>query len=92
VAGECVVDPGIVARLMNQHRPDSPLARLTDREREILASMAEGRSNAGIATQLRIGERTVESTCAQVFRKLDLAPDPDHNRRVLAVLHLLREQ
>jgi DNA-binding NarL/FixJ family response regulator len=53
--------------------------------------MAEGRSNAGIATLLTISERTVESTCAQLFRKLDLEPDPDHNRRVLAVLEMLRE-
>lgn len=88
--GETVVDPGVVSRLMHRHRPDSPLARLTDREQEILAAMAEGRSNSGIAVLLGIGERTVESACAQLFRKLDLEPDPDHNRRVLAVLELLR--
>ena len=64
--------------------------RLTDRERETLALMAEGRSNAGIATQLGVSERTVESTCAQVFRKLDLEPAADVNRRVLAVLMMLR--
>ena len=52
--------------------------------------MAEGRSNAGIAHRLQVSERTVEAACAQVFRKLDLEPDRDSNRRVLAVLSLLR--
>ena len=74
--GETVVDPGIVSRLMHRHRPDSPLARLTDREQQVLVAMAEGRSNAGIATLWGISERTVESTCAQLFRKLDLRPWP----------------
>jgi DNA-binding NarL/FixJ family response regulator len=88
--GECVVDPTIVARLMQRRRPDSPLTLLTGRERDILALMAEGRSNAGIAAELEISERTVEAACAQVFRKLGLEPSPDLNRRVLAVLTLLR--
>ena len=88
--GECVLDPTIVARLMRRKRPDSPLGRLTAREAEALAAMAEGRSNAGIARQLGVSERTVESMCAQVFQKLDLAPSHDVNRRVLAVLTLLR--
>jgi DNA-binding NarL/FixJ family response regulator len=88
--GECVVDPTIVARLMQRKRPDSPLTLLTPRERDILALMAEGRSNAGIAAELGISERTVEAACAQLFRKLDLEPSPDVNRRVLAVLTLLR--
>ncbi len=90
MAGECVVDPAIVDRLMQQERADSPLARLTPRERQTLALMGEGRSNAAIATRLDVGERTVESLCAALFRKLDLEPDPDVNRRVLAVLALLR--
>jgi len=51
--------------------------------------MAGGRSNAGIASQLNVSERTVEATCAQVFRELDLEPSPDVNRRVSAVLYLL---
>ena len=55
-----------------------------------LALVAEGRSNAGIARQLDVSERTVEAACAQVFQKLDLEPSPDVNRRVLAVLTLLR--
>lgn len=88
--GECVIDPTIVAQLMRGRRPDSPLERLTDREREILALMAEGRSNAGIARELGISERTVEAASAVVFQKLDLEPSPDLNRRVLAVLTLLR--
>ncbi len=87
--GECVIDPTIVAQLMRGRRPDSPLARLTSREREILALMAEGRSNAGIARELGISERTVEAASAVVFQKLDLEPSPDLNRRVLAVLTLL---
>jgi DNA-binding NarL/FixJ family response regulator len=88
--GECVIDPTIVARLMKRQRPESPLAALTPREQDILALMAEGRSNAGVAGELGISERTVEAMCAQVFRKLDLQPSPDVNRRVLAVLTLLR--
>jgi DNA-binding NarL/FixJ family response regulator len=88
--GECVIDPTIVARLMRGRRQDSPLDRLTGRERDILALMAEGRSNAGIARELGISERTVEAASAIVFQKLDLEPSPDLNRRVLAVLTLLR--
>ena len=88
--GECVIDPTIVARLLSRRRRDSPLERLTEREHEILGLMAEGRSNAGIAVRLHVSERTVEAACAQVFRKLDLDPDRDSNRRVLAVLSLLR--
>jgi len=88
--GECVIDPTIVARLFERHRPDSPLTRLTEREMEILALIAEGRSNAGVAKALTISERTVEAACAQLFRKLDLQPSPEENRRVLAVLAFLR--
>ena len=88
--GECVIDPTIVARLMGRRRAGSSLDRLTAREREVLGLMAEGRSNAGIARQLEISERTVEAACAQIFQKLDLIQSPDENRRVLAVLELLR--
>jgi DNA-binding NarL/FixJ family response regulator len=87
---ECVLDPTIVARLMQRQRPDSPLTQLTAREREILALMAEGRSNAAIASELTISERTVEAASAQLFRKLGLEPSADVNRRVLAVLTALR--
>jgi DNA-binding NarL/FixJ family response regulator len=88
--GECVIDPTIVSRLMQRRRPGSPLTHLTQRERDTLALMAEGRSNSGIAGELEISERTVEAACAQLFRKLGLEPSPDVNRRVLAVLTLLR--
>ena len=66
------------------------LARLTDRERDVLRLIAEGRSNAGIAAQLYLAGKTVESICSQIFRKLDLEPSQEMNRRVLAVLILLR--
>jgi DNA-binding NarL/FixJ family response regulator len=88
--GECVIDPTIVARLMRRKRRVSDLDALTGREEEILGLMAEGRSNAGIARELGISERTVEAACAQVFQKLGLEASPDLNRRVLAVLTLLR--
>lgn len=89
-AGQCVVDPVIVAGLLERSRRGSPLDALSSRERQTLGLMAEGRSNAGIAHQLGIGERTVESVCGQLFRKLGLEPDSDVNRRVLAVLTVLR--
>ena len=88
--GECVLDPTIVARLMQRRRPASPLSKLTAREREILSLMAEGRSNAGIAEALGISERTVETSSALIFRKLGLEASHDTNRRVKAVLTLLR--
>jgi len=88
--GECVIDPTIVAKLMGRKQPGSLLERLTNRELEVLSLVAEGRSNAGIGRQLSLSERTVEAACAQVFQKLDLEPSPDVNRRVLAVLTLLR--
>jgi DNA-binding NarL/FixJ family response regulator len=90
VAGECVLDPSIVSTLMRRYRADSPIDRLSAREREVLIAMAEGRSNAGIARALFISERTVESMSAQIFTKLGLTPSPDDNRRVLAVLAALR--
>ena len=85
-----MIDPTIVARLLERRRLDSPIARLTERETEILGLIAEGRSNAGVAKALTISERTVEAACAQLFRKLDLEPSPEENRRVLAVLAFLR--
>jgi DNA-binding NarL/FixJ family response regulator len=82
----CVVDPTIVERLLVR----SNATRFTPRERDVLALMAEGRSNAAVAHRLGIRERTVEAVCAQIFDKLGLAPDPDVNRRVLAVIEVLR--
>lgn len=87
---ECVIDPTIVSQLMRRRRPGSPIERLSQRERDVLGLMAEGRSNAGIARQLGISERTVEAASAQVFQKLNLEPNREANRRVLAVLVLLR--
>jgi DNA-binding NarL/FixJ family response regulator len=89
-AGECVLDPSIVSQLMRERRGDPGLASLTPREREVLGEIAEGRSNSGIAFRLGIGERTVESLCAQVFQKLGLEASPHDNRRVLATLRMLR--
>jgi DNA-binding NarL/FixJ family response regulator len=89
-AGGCVVDPAIARRLLDGARPSSPAAGLTARERGVLALLAEGCSNAAIAGRLGIRERTVEAVCAQIFAKLDLPPDPDVNRRVLAVLKVLK--
>jgi DNA-binding NarL/FixJ family response regulator len=88
--GECVIDATIVSRLMKGQPRNSPLSRLSARERQILGLMAEGRSNLRIAADLGISERTVEANSAHLFRKLDLEPDPDVNRRVLAVLAMLR--
>ena len=88
--GECVLDPTIVARLLSRRRPTSKLARLTEREHEVLQLLAEGRSNSAIAARLFIAERTVESACASIFRKLELEHSTDVNRRVLAVVELLR--
>jgi DNA-binding NarL/FixJ family response regulator len=86
VDGEWVIDPTIVSRLIQRRRVDSPLSRITGRENEILALMAEGRSNAGIASQLSLSERTVEAVSAQLFRKLGLEPSKPQ-QRVLAVLN-----
>ena len=69
VDGECVIDPTIVAQFMHPKREPDPLDVLTDREREVLAQLAEGRSNTAIAAALFIAERTVESHTTQIFQK-----------------------
>ena len=89
-AGECVIDSSIVTQLMRRKRSASPIDTLSDRERQVLTAMAEGRSNGGIARELFISERTVESMCAQIFQKMGLTVSSDDNRRVLAVLSALR--
>jgi DNA-binding NarL/FixJ family response regulator len=89
-AGESVVDTAIVRRVIGTLRIEDPLADLSDREREILALMAEGRTNHAIAGHFVISERTVESHVGSVFSKLGLANTPDDHRRVLAVLAYLR--
>jgi serine/threonine-protein kinase len=87
--GECVIDPTIAARLVNRKR--GPIAELTEREREVLALMAEGRSNSGICAKLFLSPKTVEAHIRHVFLKLGLGEAPETHRRVLAVLTYLRE-
>jgi DNA-binding NarL/FixJ family response regulator len=88
--GGTVVDPAVVAPLLGARRgtPD-PLAELTEREREVLALMAEGRSNQAIADRIFVTGKTVEAHIASIFSKLGLLPAPDDHRRVLAVLTFL---
>lgn len=89
VAGGSVVDPALVQELMNAQRREDPLGVLSSREREVLASMAEGRSNAGIARQLWITEGTVEKHVSSILMKLGLPETEDDHRRVLAVVRFL---
>ena len=89
-AGGCVIEPDIVARLFNRQRTTNRLDRLTDRERDVLRLMAEGRSNLGIAQKLYLSQKTVEAHAAAIFTKFDLPVAADDNRRVLAVLTWLR--
>jgi DNA-binding NarL/FixJ family response regulator len=88
--GECVLDPTIVARLIKRPRHQGPLDELTGREREVLALIAEGRSNQAIADLLVLSPKTVEAHVGRVFAKLGLDESPDYHRRVLAVLAFLR--
>jgi DNA-binding NarL/FixJ family response regulator len=88
--GGTAIDPAVVATLVGRRRDRDPLDELTPREREVLALMAEGRSNRAIATTLVIGDKTVESHVASIFSKLGLEEAPDDHRRVLAVLTWLR--
>jgi DNA-binding NarL/FixJ family response regulator len=87
--GGSVVDPALVAELVAARRRDDPLAVLSAREREVLALMAEGRSNAGIARRLWVTEGTVEKHVRAILTKLGLAETDDDHRRVLAVLTFL---
>jgi DNA-binding NarL/FixJ family response regulator len=89
-AGETVLDPSIVAQLMGRQRRNNPLRRLTEREREVLALVAEGRSNKGVALQLFVTERTIEAHLTQIFAKLGLSGSDLQHRRVLAVVTFLR--
>lgn len=85
-AGELVIDPAIITELMDARRPAGPLAALSEREREVLASVAEGLTNSAIAQHLFISERTVEVHLAHIFDKLRIDDSAQSNRRVLAVL------
>jgi DNA-binding NarL/FixJ family response regulator len=88
--GECVVDPTIVARLVARQRNRGLLDDLTDRERDVLALMAQGQTNQRIAANLKISSKTVERHVGHIFAKLGLAESEDHHRRVLAVIAWLR--
>ena len=88
--GECVLDPTIVTRLIKRPRKTGPLDELTDREREVLALIAEGRSNHGISEVLVLSPKTVEAHVGHILAKLGLDDTPDYHRRVLAVLAFLR--
>jgi DNA-binding NarL/FixJ family response regulator len=89
--GGTVIDPEVIAQLLGRQRRGDPLDKLTPREKEVLALMAEGRSNAAIARRLVITEGAVEKHISNVFMKLDLAPAEEDHRRVLAVLAHLRK-
>jgi DNA-binding NarL/FixJ family response regulator len=88
--GESVIDPTIVSRLVNRPLQSTGLDELTDREREVLALIAEGRSNRGICDRLYLSPKTVEAHVKHVLQKLDIEESPDDHRRVLAVLAYLR--
>jgi DNA-binding NarL/FixJ family response regulator len=88
--GGSALDPQIVARMLGRRR-DRPLDRLSPREREALAAMAEGKSNQGIAETLVVTQAAVEKHVTSIFQKLELDPDTTEHRRVLAVLAYLRE-
>jgi DNA-binding NarL/FixJ family response regulator len=89
-AGGSALDPEVVGRMLGRRRTDGPLDRLSPRERDVLAAMAEGKSNQGIAEELVVTQAAVEKHVTGIFQKLDLGPTPTEHRRVLAVLAYLR--
>jgi DNA-binding NarL/FixJ family response regulator len=89
--GGTAVDPEVVGQLLSHSRPDSTLSRLSPRERDVLALMAEGLGNAAIAERLFVTEGAVHKHIRSIFAKLDLAPDDRADRRVTAVLRYLEE-
>lgn len=90
--GASIVDPALVQELVSAHRRNDPLSALSDREREVLELMAEGRSNAGIARRIWVTEGTVEKHVRSILTKLDLAETSDDHRRVLAVITFLESR
>jgi DNA-binding NarL/FixJ family response regulator len=91
-AGGSVLDPTVVASLLGRRRRDDPVSELTERERDVLGLMAEGRSNRAIAERLVVTERAVEKHVTSIFSKLGLRPTAEDHRRVLAVLTFLESQ
>jgi DNA-binding NarL/FixJ family response regulator len=89
-AGGTVLDPEVVGQLLVRRRRDDPLRELTPREREVLGLMAEGRSNTAIARAMVVSDGAVEKHVRNIFTKLQLPPDEEQHRRVLAVLAYLR--
>jgi DNA-binding NarL/FixJ family response regulator len=87
--GGTALDAEVVALMLGRRRPDDPLEDLTHRERDVLAAMAEGKSNRGIAAELFISEAAVEKHTTSIFSKLKLGPSPNEHRRVLAALKYL---
>ena len=90
--GGSVIDPALVKELVGAKRPNDPLADLSEREREVLALMAEGRSNVGIARRLWVTEGTVEKHVRSILMKLDLQEEQDDHRRVIAVVTYLESR
>ena len=90
--GGSALDPEVVSQMLGRQRRDDPLAELTPREREVLAQLAEGRSNAAIAAELVVTERAVEKHVTNIFAKLDLTASGEDHRRVLAVLRFLDQE
>ena len=89
-AGGSALDPEIVGRMLGRRSSDSPLDRLSPRERDVLAALAEGKSNRGIAEALSVTDAAVEKHVRSIFNKLGLAPEPNEHRRVLAALTYVR--
>ena len=89
-AGGSVIDPEVVAQLVGRRRTRDPIQELTERERQVLALMAEGRSNQAIGQRLFLSPKTVEAHVHSIFTRLGLHAAPDDHRRVLAVLAFLR--
>jgi DNA-binding NarL/FixJ family response regulator len=88
--GESVIDPTIVSRLVKQRAQPTALDELTERERDVLALIAEGRSNLAISERLYLSPKTVEAHVKHIFQKLGIDESPEDHRRVLAVLAFLR--